>query len=82
MASKGKRRDPQPVGKQPCLSLRELEKLVGKDMESRLDPLGKKITVNELIARYLKRKTGIKPSTLGNYKFVQNIMKNEESFRF
>ena len=70
--------DPQPVGKQPCLSLRELEKLVGKDMESRLDPLGKKITVNELIARYLKRKTGIKPSTLGNYKFVQNIMKNEE----
>ena len=70
--------DPQPVGKQPCLSLRELEKLVGKDMESRLDPLGKKITVNELIARYLKTKTGVKPNTLGNYKFVQNIMKNEE----
>ena len=24
--------DPQPVGKQPCLSLRELEKMVGQDL--------------------------------------------------
>lgn len=70
--------DPQPVGKQPCLSLRELEKMVGKDLESRLDPMGKKITVNELIDRYLKTRTGVKPNTLTNYNFVRNIMKQEE----
>lgn len=70
--------DPQPVGKQPCLSLRELEKLVCKDIDSRLDPLGKKMTVNELIGKYLKTKTGVKHNTIMNYKFVQNIMNNEE----
>lgn len=70
--------DPQPVGKQPCLSLRELEKMVGKDLESRLDPTGKTLTVNELIARYLKTRTGVKPNTLQNYNFVQNIMSKEE----
>lgn len=69
--------DPQPVGKQLCLSLRELEKMVGQDMDSKLDPMGKKMTVNELIARYLKTKTGVKPNTLTNYNFVQNIMNKE-----
>ena len=37
--------DPQPVGKQPCLSLRELEKMVQQDLDSKLDPMGKKMTV-------------------------------------
>ena len=70
--------DPQPVGKQPCLSLRELEKMVGKDIESRLDPMCTSMTVNKLIARYLKTKTGVKPNTLMNYNFVQNLMNKEE----
>lgn len=52
--------DPQPVGKKPCLSLRELEKQIGYDLNSKLDPLGKNITVEELINRYLATKTGIK----------------------
>lgn len=70
--------DPQPIGKQPCLSLRELEKMVGKDLESRLDPMGKKMTVNELVARYLRTRTGVKPNTLQGYKYVQNILNKEE----
>ena len=70
--------DPQPVGKQPCLSLRELEKMVGQDLEAKLDPMGKKMTVNELIARYLSTRTGVKPNTLTNYNFVKNIMAKEE----
>lgn len=70
--------DPQPIGKQPCLSLRELEKLVGKDIDSRLDPMWKKLTVNELIARYLRTKTGVKYSTTKNYDFVRNIMEKDE----
>lgn len=70
--------DLQPIGKHPCLSLRELEKLVGKDIDSRLDPMWKNQTVNELIARHLRTKTGVKYSTTKNYDFVRNIMEKDE----
>ena len=69
--------DPQPVGKQPCLSLRELEKMVRQDIDSKLDPLGRKMTVNELIERYLQTRTGVKPNTLTNYSYVKNLMAKE-----
>ena len=69
--------DKLPVGKKPCLSLRELEKQIGYDLDSQMDPIGKNITVEELVQRYLMTKTGVKPSTLANYKFVQNLLKAE-----
>jgi len=40
-----------------CLSLRELEKQIGRDLDSQLDPMGKNMTVNELLERYLKTRT-------------------------
>ena len=70
--------DPQPVGKKPCLSLRELEKQIGYGLDNRLDPMGKNITVNELVERYLKTKVNTKPNTKSNYKFVQNILEKEK----
>lgn len=70
--------DPLPAGKKPCLSLRELEKLVGRDIETQLDPSRSKITVNELIDRYLMTRRNVSPNTVMNYNFVKNIMKNEE----
>ena len=66
-----------PVGRKPCLSLRELEKQIGYDLDNRLDPMGKNITVNELVDRYLATRTGVKNNTLMNYKFVKNILKDE-----
>ena len=69
--------DTLPVGKKPCLSLRELEKQIGYDLDSLSDPLGKNITVGELVERYLATKTGAKPNTLTNYKFVQNLLRGE-----
>ena len=39
--------DKLPAGKKPCLSLRELERQIGYDLESRLDPLGGNMTVAE-----------------------------------
>lgn len=69
--------DPLPVGKKPCLSLRELEKQIGYDLDNQLDPLGKNITVMELVERYLKTKAGMRPNTLANYNFVKNILKEE-----
>lgn len=69
--------DPLPVGKKPCLSLRELEKQIGYDLDNRLDPMGKNITVKELVERYLKTKVNVRPSTKQGYKTVQNILKKE-----
>ena len=69
--------DKLPAGKKPCLSLRELEKQIGYDLGSLSDPTGKNMTVEELVERYLSTKTGVKPNTLANYKFVKNLMKKE-----
>ena len=69
--------DKLPAGKKPCLSLRELEKQIGYDLDSLSDPTGKNMTVEELVERYLSTKTRVKPNTLANYKFVKNLMKKE-----
>ena len=45
--------------------------------DSLSDPTGKNMTVEELVERYLSTKTGVKPNTLANYKFVKNLMKKE-----
>ena len=52
--------------------------MVRQDIESKLDPLGRKMTVNELIDRYLQTRTGVKPNTLTNYSYVKNLMSKEE----
>ncbi len=69
--------DPLPKGKKPDLSLREKEKQIGYDIDAQLDPLGKNITVLELVERYLSTRTGVKASTLNNYNFVKNLLKTE-----
>ena len=70
--------DKLPQGKKPCLSLRELEKQIRYDLESQMDPSRKNMTVMELVERYLDTKTGVKPSTLSNYRYVKNLMAKED----
>lgn len=70
--------DKLPAGKQPCLSLRELEKQIGYDLDRQLDPNGKNITVSELVERYLRTRTGVKPNTRVNYNYVRNLLAKEE----
>ena len=70
--------DKLPQGKKPCLSLRELEKQIGYDLDSQMDPTRKNMTVMELVERYLATRTGVKPSTLSNYKFVRNLLSKED----
>lgn len=70
--------DKLPQGKKPCLSLRELEKQIGHDLESQMDPTRRNMTVLELVERYLSTKTGVKPSTASNYKFVVNLLSKED----
>ena len=70
--------DKTPAGKKPGPSLRELEKQIGRDLDSLLDPSQRNMVVMELVERYLATKTGVRPNTLVNYNFVRNILKKEE----
>ena len=72
--------DPLPAGKKPCLSLREMEKQIGYDLDAQMDPTKKNITVKELVERYLATRTGVRPSTKANYGFVQNLMEQEDFY--
>lgn len=69
--------DKLPLGKKPCLSLRELEKQIGYDLDSQIDPVGKNITVVELVERYLRTKMGVRDSTRAGYRTVQRILDKE-----
>lgn len=66
------------VGKKLCLLLRELEKQIGYSLDNNLDSIGGNITVAELVERYLKTKTSVKPNTLTNYNFVKNLLAKED----
>ena len=70
--------DKLPMGKKPCLSLREFEKQIGYVLDSQIDPTRKSMTVMELVERYLATKTGVKPNTLINYQFVKNLLAKED----
>ena len=70
--------DKLPLGRKPCLSLRELEKQIGYDLDSQMDPTRKNMTVMGLVERYLSTKTAVKPSTKSNYQFVKNILAKED----
>ena len=70
--------DTTPQGKKPGPSLRELEKMIGRDLDSMLDPTQKNMTVLELVERYLATKTGVRPNTLMNYNYVVNLLQKEE----
>lgn len=69
--------DPLPVGKKACLSLRELEKAIGYDLDNRLDPTGKNMTVRELVNKYIATKRGVKNTTRAGYKTVQKFLDKE-----
>ncbi|WP_369695076.1 integrase DNA-binding domain-containing protein [Ruminococcus flavefaciens] len=71
--------DTLPQGKKPCLSLREMEKQIGYDLDAMLDPQKKNMTVMELVERYLRTRTAVKPQTKTNYNFVVNLLKRRNS---
>lgn len=72
--------DKLPAGKKPCLSLRELEKQIGYDLDSQMHPEGRSMTVEELVERYLSTRIGVKLNTKANYNFVKNLMKKEDFY--
>lgn len=70
--------DPLPAGKPNDLSLREKIKKIERDLFDGIAPDGGNITVLQLVEKYISLKTGVRHNTEANYKFVINIIKNEE----
>ena len=70
--------DPMPIGKKAGLSLREIEKQIGRDMDTLMDPTQRNMTVMELVERYIATRTGVKANTKTNYNYVINLLSKEE----
>ena len=71
------RNDPMPAGKPYELSLRELEKQISADLIDQIVPEGGKLTVSDLVEKYVSLRNGVRPSTEAGYKTVMNILKKE-----
>lgn len=70
--------DPLPPGRKACVSLREKEKQIQKDLYEGLRYEGGDITVLELVKKYVDQKRGVRHNTKANYNFVINIIAKEE----
>ena len=70
--------DKIPKGKRDGISLREKEKQIQKDIDDQIIPRGGEVTVLELTKKYVKQKTGVRPTTEAGYKTVINILTREE----
>ena len=70
--------DTRPAGKKPCLSLREMEAQLDKELMSLANFTDGKMTVSELVARYVKTKTGVRESTKAGYVTVQRLLAREK----
>lgn len=70
--------DKVPQGKRECVSLRTKVKNLKKDLENGISFDGGKMTVLQLIEKYVGQKTGVRHNTQANYNFVINVIKKEE----
>lgn len=69
--------DPYPKGKHKDMSLREKEKNIQKGLDNDIIPNVGKMTVLELVQKYVNQKRGVKHNTQANYNFVINIIAKE-----
>lgn len=70
--------DKVPEGKRDCISLREKEKQILRDLDDQIAPRGGEMTVLELVQKYIRQKTGVRPNTEAGYQTVVNILKQEK----
>ena len=70
----------------PCLSLRELDRQTGHDLDSLSNPTGKNMTVEELAERYLSTKTNAGtrklPMSEDVFRCFQAIIEDREAPRY
>ena len=55
--------DRLPAGKRPCKPLREKEHEIRRDLEDGIDPIGKKVTVSQLYAKFTRCRLDVREGT-------------------
>lgn len=70
--------DKLPTGVRDCVSLREKEKEIQKALAEKVAYHGGELTVLQLVEKYLNTKNGVRDNTMTGYKFVLNILREEE----
>lgn len=70
--------DPLPAGRRKCVSLREKERELLKDLEDGIAFCGGNYTVLDLVEKYTLLKTGVRHSTRAGYKTVVNLLKKDD----
>lgn len=70
--------DPLPKGKRKCISLREKEKEILKDIDDGIVPYGGNLTVLELTRKYVLQRKGIRENTrIGYYTVLRRLEKEK-----
>ena len=69
--------DPTPAGKKRELSLREMERQISADLIDPIVPEGGRLTVSDLVEKYVSLKRGVRPSTEAGYNTVINLLKKD-----
>jgi len=69
--------DPTPIGQKDEKSLREKEEEVKQQAEKGIQTYCCKVTVCELVERYIEQKQGMRENTRINYRYVVNILKKD-----
>lgn len=64
--------DNVPAGKRACVSLRELEQSIAKDLADGV-ATDKRLVLDTVVARYLENKCWLKPTTLRNYREMYRV---------
>ena len=70
--------DRLPRDKQNCLSLREKEKQIQKDLEDMISSQNGDITVYDLVEKYTSLRKGMRHSIQAGYKTVLNLLAKED----
>ena len=70
-------KDPLPRGKKSCLSLREMEVNILRELEEGRSWASGNVTVIELVKRYVLLKNGVRESTRAGYNTVINFLEKD-----
>lgn len=69
--------DRMPAGKKHELSLREKERKIQADLFDQIIPEGGRLTVLQLVEKYVSLKIGVRESTAASYQTVVNLLKKD-----
>ena len=70
--------DKIPAGKRPDLSLREKVRQIQQDIADGIDPIGKKMTVCQLYAKYIRQRGNVKRGTRKSREQLMKLLSDDK----